>query len=189
MPRPRDPAVADLQSGDPETLRAFYAELSPRVRSYVRSRGAQEPDDLTSEVFLAVFRQLRDFDGNAAQLRSWVFSIAHNKVVDELRRRSRQPEVVDYDPADDPRLAPSAEETGLAGVASARVERLLAPLPPDQRTVLLLRIFGDLTVEQVARVIGKRPGAVKALQRRGLARVRAALDAEGVPLQDPPSIT
>ena len=189
MPHPRDPAVAALQTGDPEALRTFYAELSPRVRSYVRSRGAAEPDDLTSEVFLAVFRQLREFDGTAAQLRSWVFSIAHNKVVDELRRRSRRPEVVDYDPEADRRLAPSAEDAGLAGIASARVERLLAPLPTDQRTVLLLRIVGDLTVEQVARVVGKRPGAVKALQRRGLARVRAALEDEGVPLQDPPSIT
>lgn len=180
--RPEGPTLAALRSGDAAALRAFYDELAPRVHAYVRSRGAAEPEDVTSEVFLAVFRQLAGFSGSDAQLRSWVFSIAHNKVVDELRRRGRGPELVEYDAAADLRAQPSAEEAGLAGVASARVSALLAPLPPDQRTVLTLRIFGDLTIEQVADVVGKRPGAVKALQRRGLARVRAALEEEGVPL-------
>lgn len=65
------------------------------------------------------------------------------------------------------------------------VTGLLARLAPDQRDVLLLRIVADLTIEQIAQLLGKRPGAVKALQRRGLAAVKRALDQQGVPLERP----
>ena len=69
-----------------------------------------------------------------------------------------------------------------AAAASAAIALLATPAfaqgtqepPPDQRSVLLLRILGDMTVEEVARAVGKRPGAVKALQRRGLKRVSRA---------------
>ena len=67
-------------------------------------------------------------------------------------------------------------------LGSARVHELLAELTPDQRDVMLLRVVADLTVEQVAEVVGKPPGAVKALQRRALAALRRLVEAEGVPL-------
>ena len=70
----------------------------------------------------------------------------------------------------------------LRELSAERVTRLIAGLSVDQRTVLFLRVFGDLTVDQVAHVVGKRPGAVKALQRRGLASVRRSIEREGVPL-------
>jgi DNA-directed RNA polymerase specialized sigma24 family protein len=80
------------------------------------------------------------------------------------------------------RSAPSAETEALAALGTERVRALLDGLSPDQRDVLLLRLLGDLTVEQAAGVLGKRPGAVKALQRRGLAAVSRALAAQGVTL-------
>jgi DNA-directed RNA polymerase specialized sigma24 family protein len=67
-------------------------------------------------------------------------------------------------------------------LATERVRALCDRLAPAQRDVLLLRVFGDLTVDQVARVIGKSRGAVKALQRRGCAAIALLLEQEGVPL-------
>ncbi len=80
------------------------------------------------------------------------------------------------------RAASSAEHDALSGLGTDRVQQVLAELPPDQRDVLALRVIADLTVEQVAAALGKKPGAVKALQRRALAGLRRRLSEEAVPL-------
>lgn len=166
-------ALLAAQQGEPWALRAIYDELAPRVRGYLRSRGADEPEDLTSEVFLAVFPRLTSVTGGAPGLRTLVFSIAHARMVDDHRRRSRRDPVVEYDPRADERSAPSSEDQALALLATDRVRELLAVLPDDQRDVLLLRVVSDLSVEQVAQAMNRSPGAVKQLQRRGLLALRA----------------
>ena len=129
-----------------------------------------------------MFTRLADFRGDERKLRSWVFTIAHHRYVDACRRQARLPALVEYDPGADRRPVPSSEQEALAVLGTERVQHLLGTLSPDQREVLLLRIVADLTVDQVAEVLGKRTGAVKALQRRGLATLRRNLDREGVPL-------
>jgi RNA polymerase sigma-70 factor (ECF subfamily) len=166
-------ALIAARQGEPWALRAIYDELAPRVRGYLRSRGADEAEDLTSEVFLALFPRLGSVTGGAAGLRTLVFSIAHARLVDDLRRRSRREPAVEYDPHTDERSAPSSEEEALARLATDRVRELLAVLPDDQRDVLLLRIVSDLSVEQVAHAMNRSAGAVKQLQRRGLLALRA----------------
>ena len=168
-------ALVAAQQGQAWALRAVYDHLAPRVCGYLRSRGADEPDDLTSEVFLAVFPRLATVTGGAAGLRTLVFSVAHARLVDERRRRARREPTVEYDPGTDTRCAPSSEDEALALIATDRTQALLAVLPDDQRDVLVLRIVSDLSVEQVAEVIGRSPGAVKQLQRRGLLALRAHL--------------
>jgi RNA polymerase sigma-70 factor (ECF subfamily) len=170
------------QAGAPWAFRILYESLAPGVAGYLRARGAAHVEDLTSEVFLGVFNGLANFRGDQQKLRSWVFTIAHHRFVDACRQEARRPLTAEYDPATDERSAPSGEEEALAQLGTERVRRLLATLSPDQRDVLLLRIMGDLTVEQVARVLDKRVGAVKALQRRGLTALRRQLEREGVPL-------
>ena len=160
-------------SGQPWALRIVYDELAPRVHGYLRSRGASEPEDLTSEVFLAVFPRLASVRGGAAGLRTLVFSVAHARLVDDLRRRARRPPTSGLDDLRDETAAPSAETEALDRLGSAHVQHVLSGLPDDQRDVLLLRIVADLTVEQVAEAIGRSAGAVKQLQRRGLLALRA----------------
>lgn len=164
------------QAGEAWALRALYEQLAPRVRSYLRVRGASEPDDLTSEVFLTVFPRLATLQGGAAGLRTFTFSVAHARLVDDLRKRSRREPALPYDVAGDPRTSPSSEEDAMLALQEDRVRELLATLPDDQRDVLVMRILGDLTVEQVATALGRSPGAVKQLQRRGLIRLRATLE-------------
>jgi RNA polymerase sigma-70 factor (ECF subfamily) len=161
---------------------AIYDELAPKLLGYIRGLGAAEPEDVMGEVFVQVVRDLHRFSGDERAFRAWVFTVAHNRFLDERRRIARRP----VDPVDQiPEpvgVAAGAEGDALRELADERVRQLLVSLSPDQRAVLLLRIVGGLTVEEVATAIGKRPGAVKALQRRGLAAVQRQLVAEAVPL-------
>lgn len=177
-----DDVLPAAQAGQPWALQVVYQELAPRVHGYLRSRGAAEPEDLTSEVFLTVFPRLPTVTGGAAGLRTLVFSVAHARLVDDLRRRSRRQPTAEYDPRTDERTAPSSEDDALRAIADEQVRVLLGSLPEDQRAVLLLRLVDDLTVEQVAAILGRSAGAVKQLQRRGLLALRARVAKDGVPL-------
>lgn len=177
-----DPVLAAARRGSAEAFQALYGDLVRPVAAYLRGKGVPDVEDLTSEVFLAVFTGLERFTGGQPEFRSWVFTIAHRRVVDHWRRAARSPVLGEYAPEDDDRSTPSAEDEALDAIGSARVHELLGSLTPDQRDVLLLRVVADLTVEQVAEVVGKPVGAVKALQRRGLAALRKIVGAEGVPL-------
>ncbi len=177
-----DEVLAAARLGQPWALTALFRSYAGAVAGYVRARSPADPDDLVSEIFTSVFSSLDRFSGNEADFRGWLFTIAQRRVVDELRRRSRRVETTAYTPEEDTRQVPSAEEGGLERMGEEWVRRVLDRLAPDQREVLLLRILGDLTVEQVAELVGKSPGAVKALQRRGLASAEKIVRAEGVPL-------
>ena len=177
-----DDVLPAAQAGQPWALRVLYDELAPRVHGYLRSRGAAEAEDLTSEVFLAVFPRLGTVTGGAAGLRTLVFSVAHARLVDELRRRSRREPAVEFDAHRHDSVAPSSEDEALASIATDEVRALLARLPDDQRNVLLLRVVADLSLEQVAQAIGRTPGAVKQLQRRGLLTLRLQISEGRVPL-------
>lgn len=175
-----DDVLLAAQAGEPWALRAVYEELAPRVHGYLRGRGAGEPEDLTSEVFLAVFPRLGTVTGGAAGLRTLVFSVAHARLVDDLRRRSRRSPEVEYDVRTDSRAAPSSEDEALALMATEHVRELVRDLSDDQREVLLLRVVGDLSLEQVAQAIGRSTGAVKQLQRRALVALRTQVLDDGV---------
>jgi len=176
-----DDVLPAAQAGQPWALRVLYDELAPRVHGYLRSRGASEPEDLTSEVFLAVFPRLGTVAGGAAGLRTLVFSVAHARLVDDLRRRNRREPTVEFDAGSHDRQAPSSEDEALASLATDEVRELLARLPDDQRDVLLLRVVADLSLEQVAQAMGRSTGAVKQLQRRGLITLRTHVEEGGVP--------
>lgn len=167
-----DAKIQAAQAGAAWACTTIWVEYAPAVAAFLTARGSREPDDLTSEVFLAVFDRLPDFVGGEAEFRSFVFSIAYRRLVDEMRARSRRPDAVEWSADTDPRSTASAEHEAVARLGDASTLRLLEALPEDQRNVMVLRIVADLTVEQVATVLDKRPGAVKALQRRALERMR-----------------
>ena len=171
-----DPIVARAQRGSPAAFAELYERLAGPVAGYLRLRGVREIEDVTSDVFLSVFSGIAGFHGDGEHFRSWVFTIAHRRSVDHWRRAARAPQTEPLEPTDDGGASPSAETLALDNVAEREALALLNTLSADQREVLLLRIIGDLTVDQVAEVIGKSPGAVKALQHRGLARLRRLVE-------------
>lgn len=156
--------------------------LAPRILGYLRARGVDDPEGLTSEVFLQLLPRLAAVTGGAEGLRRLAFTIARARAVDELRIRARSVTLVRYDPETDTRAVASAEDAAEASLSLARVRAVLDRLPDDQRDVLILRVVADLTVEQVAAVIGRSPGAVKQLQRRGMVAVRRAVQERRVTL-------
>ena len=152
---------------------AVYRALAPAVLGYLRAQGAREPEDLLGEVFVQVARDLHRFRGDDTALRRWVFSIAHNRVVDEGRRRARRPSTVGLEQSPDP-VAPADVSASL----DPELVAALATLTPEQREVLTLRFVADLPLEQVARIMRLRVGAVKALQHRALENLRTAVSPE-----------
>ena len=178
-----DAVLASAKAGDGRALEVIYRDLAPAVLGYLRAQGAREPDDLASEVFVGVVRDLPRFQGDERAFRSWVFTITHRRLVDERRRLGRRPEVP-VDPGDLRALArgPSGdvELEALDRLGTRWVAEALRRLTPDQRTVLLLRIVADLPLEDVSRIMRKRTGAVKTLQRRALIRLAKAVSREGV---------
>ena len=171
--------LAAARTGAGWAFEVLYRDLSPAVTGYLRLHGAAEPDDLASETFIGVFTGLAGFSGDEAGLRSWVFTIAHRRLLDDWRRRSRRPQLADDAGDLTAHVGGDVEDDVLARVGAEDVQRLCGTLPADQRSVLLLRILADLTVEQVAEVMGRSVGSVKALQRRGLRTLRARLEAPG----------
>jgi RNA polymerase sigma factor (sigma-70 family) len=167
-----DDLTRSAQRGESWALTEVWHRYSPAVMSYLRGRGVADPEDLTSEVFLAVFRRINRFHGDEADLRTFVFSVAHARYVDERRRLARRGVVAEFVADAHDAAAASAETEAMAALATERVRTLIEALSPDQRDVLLLRIVADLSLEQTAEVLGKSVGAVKSLQHRGLAALR-----------------
>jgi len=156
----------------------LYEWLAPAVVGYLQAQGADDAEDLTSEVFLRAFSGCGSFSGGEAQFRAWVFTIAHSRLVDARRAKNRSPEVgVLEEECRDGQgpTAPGAEEEVLDRLAVEEVHRLLDGLTSDQRDVLALRLITQMSVEEVATVLDKPPGAIKALQRRALATLRRRL--------------
>jgi RNA polymerase sigma-70 factor, ECF subfamily len=177
MKRPEldEALVAAASAGDAAALRKVYLALAPAVLVYLRGRGVTDPEAVTSEVFVAVLPRLPRLTGGVSGLRTLVFSVAHARMVDSYRASARRPATVDYEPAEDTRAVPSAEDDALRALSDERVEAILALLPADQREVLYLRVVADLSIEDAAQVMGRSQGAVKQLQRRALIALRGLL--------------
>jgi RNA polymerase sigma factor (sigma-70 family) len=168
-----DDVLIAARAGADWAWERIYADLAPTVVGYLRARGADEPEDLAGEAFLQVVRGLERFSGDERDFRAWVFTIVHRRLQDERRRRGRRPTVAvpPEEAAERAGEGGDVEREALDRLGERRAREAIDRLPDEQRTVLLLRILGDLTVEEVATAIGKRPGAVKALQRRALRRI------------------
>ncbi|MGN6251753.1 MAG: RNA polymerase sigma factor [Marmoricola sp.] len=171
-----DELLERAREGDPAALADLYRALAPGVLGYLQARGAEDPEGLCQEVFLQVLRRVPDVHGGAGGLRTFCYSVAHARLVDEFRSRARRPALVAYEADGDPRHAPSTELRVLDAQAAARAIDLLAGLGSDQRDVVALRIVAGLSIEETAAVLGKSPGAVKQLQRRGLIALRDHVD-------------
>ena len=128
-------------------------------------------------MLLQVVRDLDRFEGDEAGFRSWVFTIAHRRLIDERRAVGRRPSQPASDEELEAVLPPSSTEPDvLERLSTAQVQRLLEQLTDDQREVLVLRLVAGLRAGEIAEVTGRPPDAVKALQKRGIKRLRAVLE-------------
>lgn len=171
--------LSAAREGTPRALREIYESLAPSIHAYLAGKGCDDSEALTQEVFLTVFGKLEDLTGGISGLRTFAFSVAHARMVDDVRRRERQPVLTPFDPHTDARFSSSAEETVLG--AGSGVSALLEGLPRRQKEVLLLRVVADLSIEESAKIMGTSAGAVKQLQTRALKTLKDRLERKEVP--------
>lgn len=183
-PPSADPLLASARAGDGRALRTIYDDLGGVVAFYLRTHGVEDVSAGTNEVFHRVFSRLGSFTGDERSFRSWVFTIAHNLVVDEHRRRSRRVATFPVDRVPDQVVEPSAEHRAMEWVGLSESLELIDRLTTDQRAVILLRIIADLSLEETARSLGKPVGAVKALQHRAIRSLRRMTDEAVSPVGD-----
>jgi RNA polymerase sigma-70 factor, ECF subfamily len=166
------------QVGEKWALGELYRELHPAVLRFLRARAGTDGDDLASETWLDVARGLRSFSGDRSGFRAWVFTIARRRAIDHRRRIGRRPASTPLSALDS---APAGSDTeqeaideGALGDEAAR--RLVAALPPEQADIVLLRVVGGFSVEEVASITGRRPGTVRVVQHRALRRLAREID-------------
>ncbi|WP_371818159.1 RNA polymerase sigma factor [Pseudarthrobacter sp. C4D7] len=141
------------------------------MQGYLKARGLDDPEAVTQDVFLAFYSRIGTLTGGLQGAKSLVFSIAHARMVDHYRRVERRPPLTPYDPRHDGRTTPSAEDHAVERTAGA--EAMLAGLSKEHQEVLALRVVADLSIDQVAAIMGKSAGAIKQLQRRALQNLKA----------------
>jgi RNA polymerase sigma-70 factor, ECF subfamily len=160
---------------------ALYRDLSGPVIRYLKVQAPNDAEDLASETWIDVARGLGRFSGDEDGFRRFVFAIAHRRLVDHVRKSRRRR--TDPLPADviEPQLPTgNVEAEVMDGFSHQEALALVARLPRQQAEVVLLRVLGGFTAEEVGRLIGKRAGAVRVLQHRALGRLATELRREGV---------
>lgn len=182
-------ALDRARAGHQDGYTRLWGAYSARVAGFVRGRGVDaDADDVTNQVFLEVFSRLDRFEGGSDALLAHLLTVARRRSVDAHRAATRRRRFRSGD--EDGRSGrkgaePSAEDETMRREAQRQACELLRVLPVDQRDVLMFRVFGDLTVEAIAELLGRSPGAVKQLQRRALEclrkqdRLASFLDAVG----------
>lgn len=160
------------QAAGASVFSTVYRTYASQVLGYLTARGVEDPEAAMQEVFLSVLPRLDTIHGGPAGLRTFIFSIAHARMVDDHRRQSRTPAKLPFEPELDQREDSSAESDALERISPREVLSLLDGLSQDQRDVLSLRLVAGLTVDQTAETMNKTAGAVKQLQRRALGNLR-----------------
>ncbi|MFJ2027036.1 sigma-70 family RNA polymerase sigma factor [Streptomyces sp. NPDC087897] len=173
-------AVLAAQDGDEDAFRAVYRAVQPRLLGYIRTLvGDSDAEDVASEAWLQIARDLDRFSGDADRFRGWTARIARNRSLDHLRMRSRRPAIA----GDETELTARPAESDTAGDAiealdTDRTMSLIAQLPQDQAEAVVLRVVVGLDAKSAAQTLGKRPGAVRTAAHRGLKRLAELLGAE-----------
>lgn len=174
-------AVAAARRGDAEAFRLLYRDVQPRLLRYLRALAGDDAEDVASETWLQVARDIGGFDGDYAGFRGWVTTIARHRALDQARYRSRRPAVAVS--ADDLASLPAGDDTAAAGIEAVTTEaalRLIATLPADQAEAVLLRAVVGLDAESAGKVMGKRAGAVRTAAHRGLRTLAQRLSQDGL---------
>jgi RNA polymerase sigma-70 factor (ECF subfamily) len=165
------PVLARVRDGDERAFADLWRCYQPVVLRYLTVLVGESADDVASETWIAVVRSLHQFSGNETNFRTWLMTIARHRAMDWGRARQRHP-VVLQDEEQLSATAPPEPDTAtvVLGELSARsaVRTISTTLPPLQAEAVILRSVVGLDVPEVARIMGKRAGAVRVLAHRGL---------------------
>ncbi|MEU4652877.1 RNA polymerase sigma factor [Streptomyces sp. NPDC023723] len=173
-------AVRAAQDGDETAFRTVYRAVQPRLLGYVRTLvGDPDAEDVASEAWLQIARDLHRFDGDADRFRGWAARIARNRALDHIRMRGRRPVIGGDESELTGRAAPSdTAGEAIEALSTGTTLSLIAGLPQDQAEAVVLRVVVGLDAKTAAETLGKRPGAVRTAAHRGLKRLAELLGGE-----------
>ncbi|WP_052863801.1 RNA polymerase sigma factor [Streptomyces niger] len=174
-------AVQAAQDGDEAAFRTVYRAVHPRLLGYVRTLvGEADAEDVASEAWLQITRDLARFSGDADRFRGWAARIARNRALDHIRMRGRRPAIGgdESELTDKPSSSDTVDEA-LESLGTGRAFRLISQLPQDQAEAVVLRVVVGLDAKSAAGVLGKRPGAVRTAAHRGLRRLAELITGRG----------
>ncbi|MER6099879.1 RNA polymerase sigma factor [Streptomyces sp. NPDC001728] len=173
-------AVERAQEGDEEAFAHAYRAVYPGLLGYLRGIVGEDAEDVASEAWLEIARDLGRFRGDGVGFRGWTATIARHRALDHLRRaRSRpRPALLVPDELELPSPADTAGEA-LEALSTEQAVALVMGLPREQAEAVLLRVVVGLDGPTAARVLGKRPGAVRSAAHRGLKRLARELGGRG----------
>jgi RNA polymerase sigma-70 factor (ECF subfamily) len=173
QPNVLDDALGRASLGDEAGFLDLWRALQPRLLRYLRVVGCDDPEDVASETWLQVVRDLHRFSGGEEDFRRWLFTIGRHRAVDAARARSRRPvgpSAVGLDILADSHLV---EDQVLDGMSVQHAVALLAGLSKDQAEAVALRVIAGLDTPDVARILGKSAGAIRVALHRGLKALAA----------------
>lgn len=160
---------------DQMALTQLYEENFDRIYRYIVLKIGEktEAEDMTQQVFLSAFKSIPSFKYKGTPFSSWLFRIAHNQIVDYLRKKSKRATV----PLDESLVSSNSDPRLEAerNLAIAQLVSAAKKLTKTQREVISLRFAGELSIAEVAKVMGKSVGAVKALQHSAIVSLRKVL--------------
>jgi RNA polymerase sigma-70 factor (ECF subfamily) len=172
-----DDVLAAARAGDAQAFTHLYRDTQPRLIRYASVLVGQDAEDVTAEAWLQISRDLYKFEGDIAGFRGWTATIVRNRAFDHLRALQRRPttpleEFLLDRPAEVDTAAVAAEN-----LSTASALQMIASLPRDQAEAVLLRTVIGLDGPSAAKILGKRPGAVRVAAHRGLKALGRMLDA------------
>ncbi|WP_101831759.1 RNA polymerase sigma factor [Frankia canadensis] len=181
-------AVLQAQRGDERAFRLIYRTIQPGLLRYLRVLVGDDADDVASEAWLHIARDLATFRGDFDAFRGWTATIARHRALDHLRRRTRRrSESMPVEMMLTEVAAPDDTAGGaLESISTEAALRLIAALPLDQAEAVLLRVVLGLDAKTAGRVLGKRAGAVRVAAHRGLRRLAEQLGERGITEAAPP---
>ena len=178
-------ALARARAGDEAAFGVVYREVQPMLLGYVRGLVGDDADDVASDAWHDIVRDLADFRGDGAAFRGWAATIARHRALDHLRRAGSRPRTTALDTtAAEPAPAPDSAGVALENLSTAGALAMIAALPRDQAEAVLLRVVLGLSGPAAAKVLGKRPGAVRTAAYRGLRRLADQLTGSRPPADD-----
>jgi RNA polymerase sigma-70 factor (ECF subfamily) len=159
--------VARAKAGDHAAFTQIYERYAPAIYRYIYFRlgEAELAEDLQAEVFLRMFEGLHRYEDRGWPISAWLYRIAHDRTIDTIRRRRNRQQM----PLEDwGGMCDGPEGSVSAKLEFEEINRSINDLTEDQRQVIQMRFLGDMSIQEVARKLGRTEGSVKALQHRGI---------------------
>jgi len=172
-----DATLKRMLGGDEDSFRTVYRAMNPALVRYLGALvGAGDAEDVASETWAQVCRDLPKFRGDGDGFRGWVTTIGRHRAMDHLRALRVRPQVAATDAVLAERPAPDEADTeALIAISTDAAMELIRALPQEQAEAVLLRVVMGMDAKSAGRVLGKRPGAVRTAAYRGLQTLAAAV--------------